>query len=515
MGFNVNVVNLQELSDEQSCREHLLWNNSNKGFQYHEQHSNSRPRYTRRDSGFVMSQRPIRAIFIISSYGEGSCPDSAARFIYWIKEQAGLLGKDSFRADEHSRNLLKRLEYSVFGLGDSRFGSSRHNAVAKMLDNALSVLGATRFVSLGLGDSSDDLEWDFEKWQWRLLWPALIEREPALTKKTRGHQKEELPFSVEWLSKEAIVKKLFDGRVIPDPVITDDIDVSTQHYFYAVACRVIEAANLKASHSSKPTLHIALDITCSSNLYDYQTGDHLHILPINEPHRVVQVAAALHLELDSVFRLKPSNKPGTNSFKHLFPTPCTVRDLLSNYCDLSSPPQRSKLKLLSRFATNRDDAAILKRLGSSQGQLDFKKLILERHVGMMDLLTLLFPSIKIPFDYFIAVCPRLQPRIYTISSSPSLHPREIHLTVACIQHRTIDGTLRQGVCSSYLQSFQNSKGLICRAFSSASCFRVPSDVSDLFGLAVVRFDSTINHVKPDVPLFVDLCNLALESPLHP
>jgi hypothetical protein len=32
--------------------------------------------------------------------------------------------------------------------------------------------------------------------------------------------------------------------------------------------------------------------------------------------------------------------------------------------------QRAKLKLLSRFAMNLDDGAILKRLGSSQGQLD-------------------------------------------------------------------------------------------------------------------------------------------------
>jgi len=465
LGFNVNVVNLQELSDDISCVAHLAYNTRLTIQQM--------STFSRRRSS-LGTRNPIRAIFIISTYGEGSCPTSAARFIYWIKEKTGLInrpeGSNQKQIETANCKLLNCLEYAVFGLGDSRFGSQRYNSAAKKLDSSLSTLGATKFASIGLGDASADLEYDFETWQWKKMWPALRDRTPGVTKLPPKLQPlEGLPFSVEWLGNDEILNRQYKGQVIPDPVITDNIDVSTQHYFYAVACQVIEAYDLQSYQSKTPILHISLDTSCSSTLHKYQTGDHLHILPVNDPRRVLQAASALQLDLDSVFRLQPRTK----HFKYMFPTPCTVRDLLSNYCDLSLPPQRSKLKLLSRFATNQDDAAILKRLGSSQGQVEYKKLILERQVGMMDLLSLLFPSIKLPFDFFIAICPRLQPRIFTISSSPSLHPREIHLTVACVQRRTIDGNLRKGVCSKYLQSFRNSPGKICRLFTSPSCFRIP------------------------------------------
>jgi len=48
----------------------------------------------------------------------------------------------------------------------------------------------------------------------------------------------------------------------------------------------------------------------------------------------------------------------------------------------------------------------------------------------------LFPSIQMPSTLLLTQLPLLQPRYYSISSSPDLYPGEIHLTVAVVSYRT-------------------------------------------------------------------------------
>ncbi|MEU8075218.1 bifunctional nitrate reductase/sulfite reductase flavoprotein subunit alpha [Catellatospora citrea] len=51
---------------------------------------------------------------------------------------------------------------------------------------------------------------------------------------------------------------------------------------------------------------------------------------------------------------------------------------------------------------------------------------------------------------WVAVLPRLQPRLYSISSSPLLDPRRVSLTVSVVRFGNHRGQPRKGVCSSYL-----------------------------------------------------------------
>lgn len=46
-----------------------------------------------------------------------------------------------------------------------------------------------------------------------------------------------------------------------------------------------------------------------------------------------------------------------------------------------------------------------------------------------------FPSIQVPSTLLLTQLPLLQPRYYSISSSPDMHPGEIHLTVAVVSYR--------------------------------------------------------------------------------
>lgn len=47
-----------------------------------------------------------------------------------------------------------------------------------------------------------------------------------------------------------------------------------------------------------------------------------------------------------------------------------------------------------------------------------------------------FPSIQMPSTLLLSQLPLLQPRYYSISSSPDMHPGEIHLTVAVVSYST-------------------------------------------------------------------------------
>ena len=144
------------------------------------------------------------------------------------------------------------------------------------------------------------------------------------------------------------------------------------------------------------------------------------------------VAGALGYDLDAVFRLRPAPD---HEHKHaaLFPTPCTVRECLARYCDLTQAPRRSDLKLLASYATDPLDRSALLRMSSKEGKAEYREKIVSAHIGVGDIVARLCRSIEMPLEHFIAACPRLLPRYYTISSSSSMHPDSIHITVSVVK----------------------------------------------------------------------------------
>lgn len=50
-----------------------------------------------------------------------------------------------------------------------------------------------------------------------------------------------------------------------------------------------------------------------------------------------------------------------------------------------------------------------------------------------------FPSIQMPATLLLTQLSLLQPRYYSISSSPDMYPDEVHLTVAVVSYRTQGG----------------------------------------------------------------------------
>jgi sulfite reductase (NADPH) flavoprotein alpha-component len=76
-------------------------------------------------------------------------------------------------------------------------------------------------------------------------------------------------------------------------------------------------------------------------------------------------------------------------------------------------------------------------------------------------------------DEWLSVLKPLQPRLYSISSSPKEHPGEVHLTVSPVRY-SFQGVPRRGVCSTYLAD--RSPGDEAAVYvRTSSNFRPPSD----------------------------------------
>ena len=74
------------------------------------------------------------------------------------------------------------------------------------------------------------------------------------------------------------------------------------------------------------------------------------------------------------------------------------------------------------------------------------------------------------------VARKLQPRLYSISSSPAAHPGRVHLTVGAVRYEA-HGRHRQGVCSTYLADRATPEDSVPVFFHHSPGFRLPVDRS--------------------------------------
>jgi NADPH-ferrihemoprotein reductase len=411
-----------------------------------------------------------RAIFMMATYGEGEPTDNAVSFIRFLKEDTGDGAMESDDSEEKKGEedentntpILEHLEYAVFGLGNKQY--EQYNETGKQVDALLKKGGASRIVKLGLGDDDDDLEGDFENWKDNILWPSLKKKynpSSLVSTTTKGATKlPECHCAIEYL----------DGPSSKDHISAENIQMSSKQYFTATNCAVQVKRELRSPADDGSTLHIEIDAT----ELKYQTADNLAILPVNDDSIVERVAKAMDYDLSAYFRLIPA-KGHESKYAALFPTPCTVHECLARYCDLVGPPRRSELKRLAAYAKDPTCQKALLRLSSKEGKAEYKEKIMDAKIGMVDIISKLCPSVSMPLEHFVSVCPRLQARFYTISSSSTVHPNSIHATVSVLKENRDDGSTFKGVCSNYLSDIIKN-GKVC-AFTRDSTFRLPSDSS--------------------------------------
>jgi sulfite reductase (NADPH) flavoprotein alpha-component len=205
---------------------------------------------------------------------------------------------------------------------------------------------------------------------------------------------------------------------------------------------------LNAPASEKVTNHVEIDLSASG--LDYAVGDSLGVYAANAPALVDQIIATINVPPDFPIADKPLRDVLIEDTA-LAPAPDTLFELISY---LTGGERRQKARALAKGDDPDGDAETLDVLAALQK----------------------FPGIHPDPEAFIESLEPLQPRLYSISSSPKAEPGRVCLTVDAVRY-TIADRQREGVASTFLDG-RIAPGAKLKVYvQKAHGFALPADAA--------------------------------------
>lgn len=189
---------------------------------------------------------------------------------------------------------------------------------------------------------------------------------------------------------------------------------------HPVTARFLSRARLNGEGSEKHTCHIELDLTGSG--LAYEVGDSLGVFPRNDPALADAIIAAIDV---------PPDFPIAGE---------SFRDVLIERTSLGAAPD-ALFQFISYLTggERRKKALALAKGEDPDGDAE--------HLDVLAALEK-FPGIHPDPEALIEVLEPLQPRLYSISSSPRTDPGRVSLTVDAVRYEAL-GRERLGVASTF------------------------------------------------------------------
>lgn len=279
---------------------------------------------------------------------------------------------------------LEGVKYAVLGLGDTEYPEFCRCAID--VDERFAALGAER-----IHERVDcDVDYDEPFAAWRqgvaaVLGPAAVAAEPM-----------EEPEEDTGYSKK---------RPFPSPILAN--------------------YDLNSEGSLRETHHIELSLDGSG--LTYEVGDALGVLARNDEKVVDEILAALPFNTNEDVPLPTGGE-------------ASLRDALVASYDIRSLTP----KMVEKWQ-ERSGSPYLRSLVESKDKEPLKQFCWGRE--LIDLVVN-HPGDFADAEEFVSVLKKLQPRLYSIASSPNAHPGQVHLTIAIVRYHSHHRD-RGGVCSTF------------------------------------------------------------------
>ena len=379
------------------------------------------------------------AVAIACASYNGMPPDNASKFVDWLDSA----GRDSVG--------LEGLSYFMLGCGNSDWAAT-FQEVPRKIDSRLEALGAKRIVATEELDARADVDTQFHAWLDALI-PQLGEHFGLDLEADDGALAEPL-YSVE-------ITESITANAVADRVGTRDVTV-------------ISSRELKdvQQDEGRSTLHIEVELPEGM---EYEPGDHLCVVPVNDPVVVERLLSRFGLDRDTYVRIDSRSE-----MRGPFPSGSTfsVLNLAKTAGELQAVATRKDIATLARFAECPSSRASLEALAApptDDGTDHYVAEVLEKRKSVLDILED-FPACDLPLAIFLELIPFLSPRYYSISSSPLVDSKRCSITVGVVKGPALSGNGEyRGTCSSYLAGLAPGDRFQALVRKPTAKFRLPED----------------------------------------
>src|SRR6187200_810065 len=228
-----------------------------------------------------------------------------------------------------------------------------------------------------------------------------------------------------------------------------------------------------ASPSDRSTRHIEVQLPAGVS---YRVGDHLSVVPRNDPALVDSVARRFGFLPGDQIRLQVAE--GRRAQLPVGDT-VSVGRLLTEFVELQQIATRKQIQIMSEhtrcpvtkpklLAYVGDDAASAERYRSD---------VLTKRKSVFDLLEE-HPACELPFHAYLEMLSLLAPRYYSISSSPAGDASRCSVTVGVVEAPASSGRgVYKGVCSTFLAGRRVGDTIQATVRETKAGFRLPDDAS--------------------------------------
>ncbi|MEO0508963.1 MAG: sulfite reductase subunit alpha [Verrucomicrobiota bacterium] len=314
---------------------------------------------------------------------------------------------------------LENSHFAVLALGDTSY--DLFCQAGKDWEKRLEDLGATKLIERV--DCDLEFEEPFAEWTETVL-PAIAQvgGSVASTASAAPAGAAKVPAKSQWTKKNP-----FSATLTTNESLTPKSDKETKHY----------EISLEGS-----------DIT-------YDVGDALGVYPTNCPELVAEIITALGVDPEAPVTVAEGNEK-------------SLTEALFGDFEIKLPSK----ELLAAIAERSGDEGLLNLLEPEN------KEKLTDFLWGKDVIDLLIGFEKAVFtaSEFVALLKRIQPRLYSISSSINKHPGEVHLTVASVRYES-NGRAKKGVCSTFLADRVDAETKVKIYPAPNKSFGVPADES--------------------------------------